>query len=108
MERIAYLLLLSRYALTLKKILKAEVVITSGIMDYAASNADKTAKGLENPSVTTFTTKIPQVYDLSTQDQFQSTSMEDIALYTYTNSGPYYGRTFAYINGGISAKPSET
>ena len=38
-----------------------QVVVTNGIMDYASSNSGGTALGLDNPSTTTFTTKVPAV-----------------------------------------------
>ncbi len=50
--------------------------------------------------VTTFTTKVPQVYDLITpfddQARFTPTGRGDIALYTHEASG----RTFAYVAAG--------
>ncbi|MHB8845762.1 MAG: Ig-like domain-containing protein [Nitrospirota bacterium] len=74
-----------------------KVVLTNGITDYASSNIDGTTKGLENPMTVTFTTKVPQAYDLSSGDQFQPAGASDIALYTAAD-----GRTFAYIASGVS------
>jgi hypothetical protein len=64
-----------------------KVKLTSGIVD-----ADGEAL---SPVEATFTTKVPQLYDLETAQQFEAQGRGDIALYTSPN-----GHSYVYIAAG--------